>query len=458
MIKYKENKAITLLALIVTIIVLLILSGISIAMLTGENGIYNNAVTAKRVTDEGAVKEKIGLAIMAARIDGKGKLKIEDVIRELEKEGITVEGTPTTYPIKVKVGNYQYTISENGNVNEIVGITISDSALKLVQGDTKTLTVELETGLTGTVSWSSSDESIATVENGEVEVQAGTGTAIITASVNDSKTGKTYKATCTVTVEAARVAVTAAQIAANPSNYYGQEVKNYTKGGTYRIFYVDTAGEFGDANTIYLKADSPTSMNLGSYTSYTPKTTSVLEKMNPDWWSNRSAASWNANEHCAAYLCDPTTQESTSNQAWANYFDSSKANYVIGSPSAEMYVKSYNQVSHTVGNYTLGAKYRATRYPGYIYTLNGAQSTVSNSDYYTGDNTLDYVKYNSMYCGKNGSKTGVLWLASPSSGSNGSVCSVYGDSANLSTYGYSSTNGVAPLVSLKSGVLPEIEM
>ena len=35
--------------------------------------------------------------------------------------------------------------------------------------------------------------------------------------------------------------------------------------------------------------------------------------------------------------------------------DTTKANYAIGSPPVEMYVASYNQVSHTTGNYKLGA-------------------------------------------------------------------------------------------------------
>ena len=47
----KENKAITLIALAVTIIVLLILAGISIAMLTGQNGILNRAQEAKEKTE-----------------------------------------------------------------------------------------------------------------------------------------------------------------------------------------------------------------------------------------------------------------------------------------------------------------------------------------------------------------------------------------------------------------------
>ena len=42
------NKGITLIALVITIIILLILAGISIAMITGENGILTKATTGTR--------------------------------------------------------------------------------------------------------------------------------------------------------------------------------------------------------------------------------------------------------------------------------------------------------------------------------------------------------------------------------------------------------------------------
>ena len=45
--KEKNNKGITLIALVITIIILLILAGISIATLTGENGVLNKANKAK---------------------------------------------------------------------------------------------------------------------------------------------------------------------------------------------------------------------------------------------------------------------------------------------------------------------------------------------------------------------------------------------------------------------------
>lgn len=50
MVNVKNNKGITLIALVITIIILLILAGISIAMLTGENGLLTKANTAKTET------------------------------------------------------------------------------------------------------------------------------------------------------------------------------------------------------------------------------------------------------------------------------------------------------------------------------------------------------------------------------------------------------------------------
>ena len=58
----KNNRGITLIALVVTIIVLLILAGISISMLTGQNGILNRATEAKEKTETSSVDEKRKLA------------------------------------------------------------------------------------------------------------------------------------------------------------------------------------------------------------------------------------------------------------------------------------------------------------------------------------------------------------------------------------------------------------
>ena len=57
MLKTKEEKGITLIALVITIIILLILAGVSIAMLTGNNGILTQAKNAKEATEKAAKKE-----------------------------------------------------------------------------------------------------------------------------------------------------------------------------------------------------------------------------------------------------------------------------------------------------------------------------------------------------------------------------------------------------------------
>ena len=60
----KRNQGITLIALVITIIVLLILAGVAIAMLSGENGILKKAAEAKNKTEEGQKEEETSLTTM----------------------------------------------------------------------------------------------------------------------------------------------------------------------------------------------------------------------------------------------------------------------------------------------------------------------------------------------------------------------------------------------------------
>ena len=65
-IECKRNKGITLIALVVTIIVLLILAGVSINMLTGQNGILNRASEAKEKTGNAQTEELVKFAVMSS--------------------------------------------------------------------------------------------------------------------------------------------------------------------------------------------------------------------------------------------------------------------------------------------------------------------------------------------------------------------------------------------------------
>ena len=62
-----KNKGITLIALIVTIIVLIILAGVAISMLRGENGILARAGDARALTEISTYKEQMTLEYMALK-------------------------------------------------------------------------------------------------------------------------------------------------------------------------------------------------------------------------------------------------------------------------------------------------------------------------------------------------------------------------------------------------------
>lgn len=61
-----RGNGITLIALVITIIVLLILAGVTIVSLTGDNGLLQKATTAKQKNEEGTAKEKVQLAWTSA--------------------------------------------------------------------------------------------------------------------------------------------------------------------------------------------------------------------------------------------------------------------------------------------------------------------------------------------------------------------------------------------------------
>ena len=112
--KKANERGITLIVLVITIIVLIILASVSIAMLTGDNGILKKAITAKEKTIEAEDEEKINLAILAAR-DNNGDFNRELLKEELEKYGLTGEdgenGTTT-----VTANGKKYTIDSEGKV------------------------------------------------------------------------------------------------------------------------------------------------------------------------------------------------------------------------------------------------------------------------------------------------------------------------------------------------------
>ncbi|MCI8383698.1 MAG: formylglycine-generating enzyme family protein [Clostridia bacterium] len=115
----KNNKGITLIALVITIIVLLILAGISIATLTGDNGVLTKANTAKVENEKATAKEKVQIAVMGS-FGTDGKIDLDTLNKNLEQvEGIDKEKSNlpiTNLPATVVADNYKITIGEKGQV------------------------------------------------------------------------------------------------------------------------------------------------------------------------------------------------------------------------------------------------------------------------------------------------------------------------------------------------------
>ena len=132
---FKSTKGITLIALVVTIIILLILAGVSIAMLTGNNGILSQAGRAKDRTREEGAREKIQLEVMGA-YDKYGSINVEKLKTNLDNNvgadtskinDILIDGATTG---KITVDGKDFYVDGNGNVLDYDGPEGTDTPEK----------------------------------------------------------------------------------------------------------------------------------------------------------------------------------------------------------------------------------------------------------------------------------------------------------------------------------------
>ena len=119
--KVKGTKGITLVALVITVIVLLILAGVTIAALSGDNGILQNAARAKEETEAATLEEKIKLLAAETLINkytGENKEKTAQELQdELNNQGERVLVVQwDKYIIFDLNENKEYRVMSDGNV------------------------------------------------------------------------------------------------------------------------------------------------------------------------------------------------------------------------------------------------------------------------------------------------------------------------------------------------------
>ena len=131
--RMQKNNGITLIALVITIIVLLILAGVTIATLTGDNGILTKATESKEQTELADEKEKVELSATGALTKGNGgEISQENLEEELGKyfetgkyaveAGTNEDGTEgyiVTITEKDPNGR-KYFVDKNGNVEDYI--------------------------------------------------------------------------------------------------------------------------------------------------------------------------------------------------------------------------------------------------------------------------------------------------------------------------------------------------
>ena len=112
---FRNFKGITLIALVITIIVLLILAGVSIAMLTGQNGILTQAQNSAEQTEIANAKEQAKLDILAWQSDKLEKGESADLDNTIIKGILTGKdyvGTAGEDSFTTKDGKYEIPYSE----------------------------------------------------------------------------------------------------------------------------------------------------------------------------------------------------------------------------------------------------------------------------------------------------------------------------------------------------------
>ena len=396
----KKQGGITLIALVITIVVLLILAGVSVNAIIGDEGIVNKAKEAQIKMNEAQQNDRNSLNSLSNWLDEALNEIVDNTNGENTTSGNTTGGnttggnttgggeTPENQSPKVTIGGAEVTLTEQ-NVGQYLGKVVSN-----------------------------------------------------------------YKSGATGTTESITIGST-----------------SYTVSTQYRLYYVDFDNKYGDGEgTIYLKADC-TSNNYALQTDTTSADAEnvKIKNLNPALYAE------GVTSPIASYESMEAVTWLTNTSNWEGLKDtsttiSSKINYVVGSPSLEMMMDSYNThyglTGTTPDTSTLSeTTNRVKLFYQYPYNSNNFGYGVgpsNNSSASNGCNT-----YTSGYTVKTDSAIDSMyypgdnqyyWLASPSAYDSGNVMGVdYGIGGRVGNGDSNDSIAFCPVVSLQSDVQLELE-
>ena len=333
--KLKEQKAITLIALVITVVVMLILAGVTINLTLRENGIFTTAQQAAKNYTDAQNKEMVDL--------GDFTNLVNETINGLGQAGNAGE---TEIP-EVKVTGLR--------------LNKTSTIIELNRTETLTATIIPENATNKNVTWTSSDETVATVENGTVTALK-VGNTTITATAQD---GSGVSANCEV--EVVKQGKLSEIITGED---YGKYIDYaVTVEGTtldkWRVFYNDKT-----TNNVYIILDGYLPNTL-----IPEETGMTTEGTCQAYWDTTN---FSTNEQAVATLKNTTY--------WSAFAGGLNGATAYGGPTNTMFVNSWNE-NTTVNSKTLS-----------VETLTTGLT----------DSSKLYIPYTESVDGCNG-----YWLASP---------------------------------------------
>ena len=404
---FKQNNAITLIALVITIIVLLILAGVTIVTLTGDNGLITKASDAQKETLKAEGLEKIQVEI-AGSYDNNGQIDTNQLRTNLQHiDGITTENdepitnnTEIKLPMLVKINNNQYLIKSDGSTKAKFGIDEYDVATH----------PETYYGHYVTNYNSPNDAGIADANN-----QPGKWQIFMADDTNIYLIASNY--------------ITRKYTGTKNNVGFDYDTENKTEATATTMWFTSMMNQY----------------NANSTTTDIPKILSRLDKQNiyHKWMNTQSNQTRN-------YYSEKSVASMLDIDLWSGYNNTIYAKYAIGGPTIEMFCKAYNdtRIENIALLETKDTNTENTN--GYMIIKKGESDPATNtSGLKIGAKN---ILIDNMYF-KSSTEGNFYWLASPAAGSRFNILYVNssGTINHNGTYG-SGPVGFRPLVCLNSNV------
>ena len=495
---FKRHKGITLIALIITIIVLLILAGVTIAMVVGDNGILKRSNEAKDETTIAKIQEEVDLAVADLVIEYQTRNHVtsnsnsDDQVKAMDEILVAVNESDVTPSPILDEENDEEPGLNSGSESDVTNPSlisgsesdyISDgSDENITPGTAGAYVAEQKARLESKLGYeiSFTGRKITVVDSGSGLDTSGVmedsghivwnGRYVAGSGANSSSGGNGTSGNSSGSGDGSSSGGSSSQIVGIHPETYGKYVdigvdingdSNTTN--DFRVFLNDgsnvylIAADYVPYSMLpYSKGNNTTNGHaLNKITDYKVYFSNILNDYSGSsdivsnfssqlstyhkWVNNNQTGTYasKTNVKATAYTLDKTAW----NYIYKTNNNSSYVDYVVGGPTLEQFAASYNAVHTTTADQIF---YSESGNTGYYVKKGAAPTTEIYDTFSTADNNLYFITSTSKASG--------AWLASPSAYREDCVMDAgYIGIVGSNDYSYNRI-GLRPLVSLKSGI------